>query len=385
MLDGPHSRFLERMESFAFNRLAPLADRIEAAGCFPTEAYEALAAEKLFALALPASHGGAEADALNLSLMIESICRVSPSAALLVFPSNAVLRIIARVGTDEQKDRLMPELAAGRTPMAFCLTEPDHGSDAANLQTRAERDGDHYVVNGSKAHITLGPNARYYLTFVRTGPGPGPKGVSALLIPGDTPGVGFGRVERKLGLHGSVTSMVYFNDARVPVANRLGGEGEGWRVLTEAAGPMRAWGAASMSLGMAQGMLDHCLAHARQAGADGKPRLVRQDVGFALADMKMKTEAARALVRQTCADVDTGQMPLEQAQTTVSMAKCLASDTAMEVAGRAHEVLGRRMASADDPVARLMCSAKAVQIFDGSNQIQRMIIARNMAREPARA
>lgn len=367
-----------RVRSLAARGLAPLAERIEAASAFPQAAYDLFAAEKLFAVALPKSHGGPEADALSLALMVEAIASVSPSASLLVFPSNAVLRAIALTGSSEQKDRLFAELKAGTHPMAFCLTEPDHGSDAAGIQTKALRRGDDYLVSGAKSYVTLGPHARYYLTFARTGPGERALGLSALLIPRDAPGLSFGPPEKKLGLHGSVTCQMFLDQARVPVANRLGGEGEGWRVLREVANPMRAWGAAALALGAAQGLFDLALNHARVSGCGRQ-----QAIGFALAEMKMQIEACRALVHRVCGLVDEFTARPDPAaflelETMVSLSKCFAADTGVKVANLASQVLGRAMVSAGSLAASLFCAAKGVQIFDGSNQVQRLVAARNL-------
>jgi len=367
-----------RVRSLAARGLAPLAERIEAASAFPQAAYDLFAAERLFALALPKSHGGPEADALSLALMVEAIASVSPSSSLLVFPSNAVLRTIALTGTPEQKDRLFAELKAGIHPMGFCLTEPDHGSDAANIQTRAVRQGDHYLVSGTKSYVTLGPHARYYLTFARTGPGQRALGISALLVPRDAPGLSFGPPEKKLGLHGSVTCQMFLDQARVPAINRLGGEGQGWRVLREVANPMRAWGAAALALGAAQGLFNLALAHARASGCGRQ-----QAVGFALAEMKMQIEACRSLVHRVCGMVDDftanpdpdGFLELES---MVSLSKCFAADTGVRVANLASQVLGREMARAGSLAASLFCVTKGVQIFDGSNQVQRLVAARNL-------
>ena len=359
--------------------LAPVAAEIESTSAFPDQAHQAFARERLFSLAMPRSHGGREADATSLALMVETISTVSPSSALLVFPTNAVLRTIALTGTPEQKERFFGELSGGDQMLAFCLTEPDYGSDAASLQTRAERQGDHYLVSGSKSFITLGPHARYYLTFVRTGPGPKAQGISALLIPREAPGLSFGPPEKKMGLHGSITCPMYLDQVPVPVANRLWDEGQGWRVLTEVCNPMRVWGAASMALGAAQGLLDLALAHAREEKCGGRSLMAQQGVAFALAEMKMQIEASRSLNYRTCALLDSGQGERREVESLVSMAKCFASDTAVRVAELAGQVMGMAMARGDGLAARLFCVAKGIQIFDGSNQVQRLIVARNLA------
>ena len=359
--------------------LAPHAEEIETASRFPEAAHLVFAREKLYCLALPASYGGPAADAATLALMVENVARHSPSGALLLFPTNAVVRVIAQTGTDEQKTRFFHELKNGDKPLAFCLTEPDHGSDAFNLTTTAVSDGDHYLVNGTKSFVTLGPHARYYLTFVRTGPAPKAGGISVLLIPHDAPGLEFGPAEKKMGLHGSITSQLYLNKVRVPKANRLWQEGEGWRVLTEVANPMRVWGAAAMALGTAEGLFKAAWEHAQMAQEGGHRLLEQQACAFALAEMRMKIEADRSLIYRVCAMLDSGTHSHKELEAFTSMAKCFSSDTALEVANLAGEVLGLAMARDHSLAARLFCVAKGIQIFDGSNQIQRMIISRNLA------
>ena len=378
-LSSAHLGLKKRVQDLVDKRVAPYARQIEGTHQFPQQAYKAFSREKLFTLALPRAYGGPEADSLSLALMVEVISTVSPSAALLVFPTNAVLRTIALTGTSEQKDRFFGELRSGDQPLAFCLTEPDHGSDAASLETRAEPEGDDYIVSGTKSFITLGPHARYYLTFVRTGPGPKAAGISALLIPRDAEGLSFGPPEKKMGLHGSITCQMYLDQVRVPKANRLWGEGEGWRVLTEVANPMRVWGAASMALGTAQGLLNLALEHARTQKQGGRHLISQQAVAFLLAEMRMQVEACRSLNYRTCSLLDQGGAHPKEVETMVSMAKCFASDTAMKVAEMAGQVMGEAMAQGDSLAARLFCVAKGIQIFDGSNQVQRLIVARNLA------
>ncbi len=380
--DEAHRLFAKRINGLVEREIAPIALAVESTSAFPRQAYDILAREKLFALALPRAHGGAEADATTLALMVEGISRVSPSSALLVFPSNAVLRTIAMTANQAQQRRLFGELSAGRTPMAFCLTEPECGSDAARLRTRAKDDGDRYLVSGTKSFITLGPHAGYYLTFVRTGDDEGAAGISALLVPRDAPGLTFGEPEKKMGLHGSVTCQMYLDQVPVSKELRLWGEGEGWRLLTEVANPMRVWGAAAMALGVAQGLLDQALAHALETrDARGRPLMASQDVAFACADMKIAVEACRSLVYRVCGMLDRGQGSGRELDGWVSMAKCLAADTAVRLGELASRVMGPAMGSADSLAGRLFCSAKAIQIFDGSNQVQRMVVSRNLARQ----
>ncbi len=378
-MQSAHLGLKKRVQDIVDRVIAPHAALIEGTHEFPQRAFNAFSREKLFALAMPKAYGGPEADALSLALMVETISTVSPSSALLVFPTNAVLRTIALTGSAEQKDRFFSELRAGDQPMAFCLTEPDHGSDAGSLQTKAEREGDFYIVSGTKSFITLGPHARYYMTFVRTGPGPRAAGISALIIPRDAEGLSFGPPEKKMGLHGSITTQMYLDQVRVPVKNRLWGEGEGWRVLTEVANPMRVWGAASMALGTAQGLFNLALEHARTEGCEGRHLISQQAVAFLLAEMQTRVEACRSLNYRACALLDRGGAHPREIETLVSMAKFYASDTAMQVAEMAGQVMGQAMAKSDSLAGLLSCVAKGIQIFDGSNQVQRLIIARNLA------
>ena len=364
----------QRIEALVREKIAPIARRIEATHAFPQEAYEAFAQERLFALAMPREYGGDEADATSLALMVETISTHSPSSALLVFPTNAVLRTIAITGNREQKKRLFAELKSGDQPMGFCLTEPDYGSDAASLQCKAEPVEGGYQLSGSKVYITLGPHARYYLTFARTGPGPKAGGISAFLVDRHAEGLDFGPAEKKMGLHGSITCQMYMNKVFVPENMRLWGEGEGWRVLADVANPMRVWGAASMALGTAQGILNDCLAYAVSHRLLGE-----QAIAFALADMEMQIEACRSLNYRVCRLVDDHRSSGRQVESMVSMAKCYAADTAMKVADLASTVLGSEMAKADNASAQLFRVAKGIQIFDGSNQVQRLIVARNLA------
>jgi len=364
----------QRVKAVVREKIAPIARRIEATPEFPQDAYQALAGEKLFCLSMPKEYGGAEGDATSLALMVETIATASPSSALMVFVTNAVVRTIAITGTREQKKRLFAELKSGDVPMGFCLTEPDYGSDAASLQTKAEPTEGGYLLTGSKVYITIGPHGRYYLIFARTGPGPRAAGISAFLMERNAEGVTFVPPEKKMGLHGSITSQMFMDKVFVPENMRLWPEGEGWRVLADVSNPMRVWGAASLALGTAQGVLNDCLEYA------AKNRLFsEQGIAFVLADMEMNIEACRSLNYRVCRLVEDHRSSARQVESMVSMAKCFAADTAMKVADMAYNVLGNEMARAENASAQLFRAAKGIQIFDGSNQIQRLIVARNLA------
>ncbi|MEW5723241.1 MAG: acyl-CoA dehydrogenase family protein [Thermodesulfobacteriota bacterium] len=371
-------RILTEVRRLVRERIAPRAEEVDAAEDFPRGSFEAFRDYGLLKLALPEAYGGSGADTTTLSLVIEEVARGCPSSALLIFPTQAVIRTIMTVGTKEQKERFGGFFGPGDKLAGFCLSEPNYGSDAGSIQTSAALDGGHYVLNGAKAWVTLGGVADCYLVFLRTDHGRHTKGISALLVPKDAPGVSFGRKELKMGLRGSVTAEVAFHHARAPRENLLLGEGQGWYILTEVCNTMRVWGAASMALGLAQGALDQAVAYAKERVQFGRLLARHQAVQFMLADMKIKVEAARALIRRTTALIDSGTGSARETETLVSASKCFASDVAMEVTENAVQLCGAVGVRRGTPVERMMRDAKAIQIFDGSNQIQRMIVAGRM-------
>ena len=375
-----HRKFRQRIRSIVAERIRPFAAELDDLGEFPRLSYEVLRDEGLLTVALPAEYGGMGADARTLCILIEEIARVSPSSALLVFPTSAVIRILAQTGSEEQKGRFFSEIAGGDKLLAFVLTEPDLGSDAASLRTRGANAGEHFIVNGSKTYVTLGEHAHFYLLFVRTGKSNGSAGISALLVPRESEGLSFGHPMEKMGLGASVTQELFLQDVKVPVDNLLLGPERGWEVLTRHANPMRVWGAASMSLGIAQGAFEEALAFARSR-VQFKTKIARfQAVAFMLADMHTRIETTRSFIYQTAAMVDAGQTDRKEVETFVSMAKYHASDMAMEVTTNAVQILGKEGLRSGCVTERLMRDAKAIQIFDGSNQIQRLVVARNILR-----
>ncbi len=377
-LNSAQKEIQEKVRILVGSEIAPKAGEIDARDEFPQTSYEAFVRAGLLKLSLPAAFGGEEADATSLCLVIEEISKASPASALLVFPTNAVVRTIREVGTPEQKERFFSDMSPGNKLCGFCLTEPNHGSDAGSLQTRAILEGDHYVVNGNKSFITLGPHAHYYLVFVRTGPGKRTGGVSALIVPRDAPGLSFGKKERKMGLGGSVTSEMFFQNARVPRENLLLREGEGWKVLSRHANVMRVWGAASLALGIAEGAYEAALLFAKNRTQFKRLIASFQAVRYMLADMKMAIEATKSLIFRTAAIIDTQEGTFRDIETLVSMCKCYASDVAMKVTIDAVQVFGGAGYLKGSPVERMMRDSKAVQIFDGTNQIQRMIVSKNI-------
>jgi alkylation response protein AidB-like acyl-CoA dehydrogenase len=380
-LNPAQKEIQEKVRALVAAEIAPHAGEIDARDEFPQTSYEAFIKAGLLRLSLPLNYNGQEADATMLCLVIEEISKASPASALLVFPTQAVIRTIREIGTAEQKGLFFPDMARGDKLCGFCLTEPNYGSDAGSLQTRAVLDGDHYIVNGTKSFITLGPHAHYYLVFVRTGPGKRTGGVSALIVPRDTPGLSFGKKERKMGLGGSVTSEMIFQNARVPKKNLLLAEGEGWKILSHHANIMRVWGAASLALGIAEGAYEAALAFSKTRTQFKKLIASFQAVSFMLADMKTAIEAAKSLIFRTAAMIDAREGTFHDLETLVSMCKYYASDMAMRVTLDAVQIFGGAGYLKGCPVERMFRDAKAVQIFDGTNQIQRMIVSKNIIME----
>jgi len=359
-------------------RIEPVASSIDEEEQFPEESYQAFVETGLLKLTLPEQYGGIDADVTTLCLVIEEIAKVSAASALMVFSTQAVYRVIRETGTDEQKDRFFSAIAREDALASFVLTEPDYGSDAGSIQTKAIRDGDRYLVSGTKVFITTGSNARYFLVFARTGPGERAKGLSAFVMQRDMPGLEVGSAENKMGLRGSMTNEIVFDRVAVPVANRLLEEGAGWRVLTEVANVMRLWGAASMALGIAEGAFQCAVDYAQERHQFGKPIARFQGIRFMLADMAMLIESSRSLIYRTAALIDSGAPSQKEVETLVSMSKCFASDAAMKVTTDAVQILGAYGYTKEYPVERMMRDAKAVQILDGSNQIQRIVVAKNI-------
>lgn len=359
-------------------KVAPFAAEVDEREAFPVNSYQAFRDSGLLTLVLPRKYGGLEADSRTLSMVIREVARACGSSSLVIFPTQAVIRTIMKTGNESQVDRFGRIFGEKDKLAGFCLSEPGFGSDAGNLETRAEPQGDHYRLNGTKSWVTLGGRADYYLVFVRTGPGKSTNGISALIVSKDTPGLHIGRPERKMGLRGSLTSELVFHNALVPKENLLMEEGRGWTILTRVCNDMRVWGAASLALGLAEGAFEEALTWAKTRNQFGRMIARQQAVQFMLADMKIKIEAVKSLIQRTTSLIDGNQASHKEIELLVSAAKCLAADTAMDVTEKAVQIWGAQGVSRGVAVERMMRDAKAVQIFDGSNQIQRMIVARNI-------
>ena len=339
---------------------------------FRPEFLHALGEAGLCGVQTPEEHGGLGLGYTEYAIILEEIAKVSASYAVSVAVTGLPQVILSTFGSPEQIERFSAELAMGETIGAFALSEPDSGSDAASLQTTAVRDGDHYRLNGTKFWITHGGYADVYVVMARTG-GAGARGVSAFLVPGDSPGISFGKKEEKMGLRASPTVEVVLRDVLVPVANRLGEEGDGFKVAMSALDSGRIT-IAAISVGIAQAALDTAASYATQRKQFNKAIIDFQGVGFMLADMACKIESSRLLVRKAAALRDAGKSYSHIA----AMAKCVATDASIDVATDAVQVLGGYGYTREYPVERYMRDAKVMQIVEGTNQVQRVVISRHL-------
>lgn len=360
------------VRELAEREIAPRAAEEEAAGRFPRELFTLLSGTGLLALPYDSAYGGGDQPYEVYLQVLEELAAVRLTVGLGVSVHTLSCHALAHFGTDEQRAAHLPAMLGGGLLGAYCLSEPSSGSDAAALRTRAERDGDAWVLDGTKAWITHGGVADFYTVLARTG-GPGPKGITAFLVPGDAAGLSAAAPERKMGMKGSPTAQVHFDGVRVPDARRVGEEGQGFTIALAALDSGRL-GIAACAVGVAQAALDQAVAYATGRRQFGRPIADFQGLRFLLADMATRIEAGRALYLEAARLRDAGRPFSKQA----AMAKLFCSDAAMQVTIDAVQVLGGYGYTADFPVERLMREAKVLQIVEGTNQIQRMVIARQV-------
>ena len=361
----------ERVQAYVRAYVAPIADETDRDSRFPEEAVREAAKRGFLGLIVPKEYGGQGAGHLAFALFVEEVAYACAASSVIMDVHTSVgTEPIVLLGTEDQKRRYLPDLAAGRMLGAFALTEPEAGSDAAALKTTATRDGDSYVLDGSKTFITNGGKAGLYTVMASIDRAKGAKGISAFLVEAETPGFTIGPPLHKLGLHGSPTTELFFRDCRVPAANRLGQEGEGFKVAMLALDSGRI-GISAQALGIARAALDECVAWA----SSQTPLRQGQGVQFAIADMGTAIEAARALTWQAARLCDAGH-PYSGA---AAMAKLKATDTAMSVADKAMALVGLETGGAHlARLDRFFRDAKATQLYEGTNQVQRMVIARHV-------
>ena len=372
LLSDDHRMIRDAVRDYAQAEIAPHAAGWARDAHFPREALDGLAALGCLGIAVPAQWDGAGLDYLALALAIEEIAAADGATSTIVSVNNCpVCSILLAWGSDAQKDRWLRPVARGETIGAFALTEPQAGSDASNLRTTARRDGDHYVIDGVKQFITSGRNGGVAIVLAATDRAAGKKGISAFIVPTDTPGYIVERIEDKTGQTASDTAQIRFDGCRVPVGNRIGAEGEGYRIALSGLEGGRI-GIASQSVGMARAAFGAALRYARERTAFGKPLFEHQAVQFRLAEMAMQIESARQLVWHAASLKDAGQPCLKEA----AMAKLHASQMAEAVCSAAMQIHGGYGYVADFPVERIWRDVRVCQIYEGTSDVQKMLIAR---------
>jgi alkylation response protein AidB-like acyl-CoA dehydrogenase len=364
----------ELARALARKRIAPLAAQVDETESYPAEQLRLLGAQGLMGLYVPEAYGGAGLGALAFCLAVEEIAWACASTAVIYLVQYAAGYPLVSHGTEAQKRRYLPRLAAGEITCALSISEPGAGSDAASMTTTAVRHGDRYVLNGTKMWVTNGSHASVLTLFATVDRGRGHKGVTAFLVEPTFPGFAFGKLERKMGIRGSPTVAIHLADCEVPVENRLGAEGEGFRVALRALDRSRP-AVGAQAVGIAQAALDAAVGYAKERRQFGQPIGAFQGIQFMLADMAMAVHGSRLMVHHAAALVDRGA-PATSMES--SMAKCFASDAAMKVTTDAVQVFGGYGYTREYPVERFMRDAKITQIYEGTNQIQRTVIAREL-------
>lgn len=371
-LASEEKMLIEMVRDLAREKIAPRAAAVDAAGEFPWDNKELLAQQDILAMPFPEEYGGLGSSELTILMVIEELAKVCTTTSLILCVQQLGALPILLAGTDEQKRRWIPRLASGEWLASYGLTEPGSGSDAGAMRTRAVRQGDHYVLNGLKHFITNAGIAHVNTIFAITTPDQGVRGISAFVVEDGTPGFRLGKVENKMGIRGSQTGELVFEDCVIPAENLLGKEGEGFKIALATLDRTRP-GIAAQALGIAQGALDFAVQYAKQRVQFGKPIADNQGIQFMLADMEIETEAARQLVYHVGELMDANEPNFGRAS---AIAKTFASDAAIKVTNDAIQVLGGYGYMKEFPVERMMRDAKVTQIYEGTNQIQRMVIAR---------
>jgi alkylation response protein AidB-like acyl-CoA dehydrogenase len=379
-LPEEHELIRAAVRELCTDKVAPNAAAADETGAFPQASYDALRAADFHAPHIPVEFGGAGADALATAIVIEEVARACASSSLIpaVNKLGTMPLLLAPDGpggpADDLRRRYLPPVAKGEAMFSYCLSEPEAGSDAGGMTTRAEADGDHYVLNGAKRWITNAGVSEFYTVFAVTEPGAGTRGITGFVVEKSDPGVSFGAPERKLGIKGSPTREVYFDNVRIPADRMIGRPGEGFRLAMQTLDHTRVT-IAAQALGIAQGALDAARGYIQERKQFGKAVAEFQGIQFMIADMGMKLEAARQLTYAAA-----GKSERNDADLTYfgAAAKCFASDVAMEITTDAVQLLGGYGYTKDFPVERMMRDAKITQIYEGTNQVQRVVMARQL-------
>ncbi|MET7649722.1 MULTISPECIES: acyl-CoA dehydrogenase family protein [unclassified Streptomyces] len=369
-----HDMLRDAIRSLSEAKIAPFAAAVDEEARFPQEALDALVASDLHAVHVPESYGGAGADALATVIVIEEVARACVSSSLIPAVNKLGSLPVILSGSEDLKKRYLTPLAKGDAMFSYALSEPDAGSDAAGMKTKAVRDGDHWILNGVKRWITNAGVSEYYTVMAVTDPSKRSKGISAFVVEKSDPGVSFGAPEKKLGIKGSPTREVYFDNVRIPADRMIGEEGTGFLTAMKTLDHTRIT-IAAQALGVAQGAFDYAKGYVQERKQFGKAIADFQGIQFMLADMAMKIEAARQLTYAAAAKSERLDADLTFQG---AAAKCFASDVAMEVTTDAVQLLGGYGYTRDYPVERMMRDAKITQIYEGTNQVQRIVMARNL-------
>ncbi len=375
-LSDEHRLIRDTAREFAQKEIAPIAAQFDESGEFPYQTIRKMGEMGFMGIEVPEEYGGAGLDTLSYVLALEEISKVDAAHGVIMSVNNSLYCYgILQFGTDEQKKNFLIPVASGKAIGAYSLTEPSSGSDASNMRSRARRDGDYYVLNGVKSWVTSGPVADYIVVFMMTDPEKKAKGITAFLVEGNTPGLRRGKKEPKLGIRASATSELIFEDCRVPVANRLGEEGEGFKIAMSVLDVGRI-GIGAQALGIAEAAYEFSVNYARQREAFGHKIGEFQGISFKIADMKTRIEASRLLVYNAAMAKERSKTTGERFTLQASMAKLFASETAMFCAHAAVQIHGGMGYSREMPVERFFRDAKITEIYEGTSEIQRLVISR---------
>lgn len=375
-LSEEHRMIRDAARDFAQNEIVPIAAEFDESGEFPHATIKKMGGMGFMGIEIPEEYGGAGMDTLAYVLALEEICKADAAHGVIMSVNNSLYcHGIMKFGTEEQKKKFITPVASGKSIGAYSLTEPQSGSDAGTMKSRARRDGDSYVLNGRKSWVTSGPVADYYVVFMMTDPEKRQKGISAFLVEAGTPGLTRGKKEPKLGIRASATSELIFENCHVPAANRLGEEGDGFKIAMTVLDAGRV-GIAAQALGIAEAAYEAARRYAVEREAFGQPIGAFQGTGFKIADMKTRIEASRLLTYNAALAKEKSKQDGSRYSLEASMAKLFASETAMYVTHQAVQIHGGMGYSKELPLERYFRDAKITEIYEGTSEIQRLVISR---------
>jgi alkylation response protein AidB-like acyl-CoA dehydrogenase len=373
-LQPEHEEFRAAYRRFCEDKIAPHAAEADEKSSYPWPSFEAYRDAGFVGVQYPEAHGGQGADSITNAILVEETARVCGSSSLFVLISKLGMIPVIEWGSESLRARYLPRIASGESQASYCLSEPGAGSDVAGMTTRAVRDGDHYVLTGRKCWITNAGVSDVYTVFAKTSPDAGHRGISVFVVDGSSPGFSIGKIEHKLGVRGSPTGEVILDEVAVPAENMIGEEGRGFYYAMMTLDRSRPT-IGAQAVGIAQGALDASVAYVKERHQFGRPIAEFQGLQFMLADMAMRLEAARQMVYRACDMIDDGSPELTVGG---AMAKCFAADVAMQVTTDAVQLFGGAGYTKDFPVERFFRDAKITQIYEGTNQIQRVVIAKRL-------